>query len=304
MMSLKIISAAALAAFAIAGSAGGSVPWFKGETVKIFNSAETFTEIRSKVYAVRDRSGRKLGTLYLEKIDDSQRKMGYGGTVEVAILTDSRDRIAGVLLGKNEETPGFISRLVNAGFLARWNGLTLSEAANRKVDAVTRATYSSEAIKHGVRKLAESESGSAAAGDSPEKIKEEIGRLKQRISGTEQMLKVFAVFRRQLVERKSEELEMRYIALTRGHKQAAEYARGKGMVYFSHPRRGKGITPVEKAAEDWKADPSPEHDRALRNAIQKEYERRVEVYPKHIADREKTLAALKKKLSQLEAQLK
>ena len=76
------------------------------------------------------------------------------------------------------------------------------------------------------------------------------------------------------------------------------------MVFFSHPRRGKGITPVEKAAEDWKKAPSPEHDRALRNAILNEYKRRVEVFPKHIADREKTLAALKKKLSQLEAQLK
>ena len=39
-------------------------------------------------------------------------------------------------------------------FFERWNGMTLEEAAERQVDAVTRATYSSDAIIHGVRRLA------------------------------------------------------------------------------------------------------------------------------------------------------
>ena len=303
-MNLKTIAAIALTVSAIAVSAGELPAYFKTETGKIFVMADSFAEIRSKVYSVQDRNGKKLGTLYLEKIDDSQRKMGYGGTVEIAVLTDNKDKIAGILIGKNEETPGFIKRIVKAGFLKRWNGLSMSEAATRKVDAVTRATYSSEAIKHGVRKLAESESGSAAAQEPPEKLKEEIDRLKQRIAGTEQMLKVFAVFHKQLVEHRNEELEMRYIALTKGHKQAAEYAKEKHMVYFNHPRRTKELTPVEKAAGNWKKNPTSENAAALRKAIQKEYDHRIEIFPKHIADREKTLSNLKQKLKQLEAQVK
>lgn len=111
---------------------------------------------RTGVYAVLDQKGKQLGLLYLERIPDIERVEGYAGTIEIAVLFGNDERVAGVLIGKNRETKAWLRRVRAAKFLERWNKLKMSEIPDKDVDAVSRATYSSNAIKAGVRKLAES----------------------------------------------------------------------------------------------------------------------------------------------------
>ncbi len=101
-----------------------------------------------------DRSGKILGRLNLEDTGRYPRKTGYGGEIEVGVITDPSGKIIGVVTGTHNETSSYMKRLGNLKFFQRWNRLTLKEAAEKKVDAVTRATYSSEAIIHGVQSAA------------------------------------------------------------------------------------------------------------------------------------------------------
>ena len=46
----------------------------------------------------------------------------------------------------NDETPNFVAKVRNAGLFSVWNGMKLKDAANKTVDAVTGATYTSTAV--------------------------------------------------------------------------------------------------------------------------------------------------------------
>lgn len=116
----------------------------------------SFSRKGSRSWDILDKDGKKLGSLHLENIDDSQRKKGYKGTIEVAIVLNEKDEICGVLVGKNQETPAFLKRVQAAGFLEKWNGMTLKKAAETDMDTVSRATFSSSAIAFGVKQLAAS----------------------------------------------------------------------------------------------------------------------------------------------------
>lgn len=70
---------------------------------------------------------------------------GYAGPVPVEItITDGR--VSKVTPLDNSETPRFFKKVTDAGLLDAWNGLTPQDALNKKVDAVTGATYSSHAL--------------------------------------------------------------------------------------------------------------------------------------------------------------
>lgn len=155
---LKIMGFCAVAALALAVG-GAEIPNevkpFVKDAGPLLGKAEEFVLQKPGVYAVRDRNGKPLGTLYVETITDKERQKGYAGPIEVAILADNNNKVAGVLIGRNQETPAYLNRVRKAGFLKSWNKLKLEEVPDKKVDTVTRATYSSSAILSGVRKLAE-----------------------------------------------------------------------------------------------------------------------------------------------------
>lgn len=76
--------------------------------------------------------------------------LGYGGPVPLEIyLTDGR--IDSIHSLPNSETPTFFGHLEEQGLTKAWNGKTLEEAAEMKVDAVSGATYSSKAYIANVR---------------------------------------------------------------------------------------------------------------------------------------------------------
>ena len=79
----------------------------------------------------------------------SQEVIGYNGTTPLKIYIKN-DKIQKIEALPNDETPRFFD-MVKAELLNKWNGMSVKQAATAKVDAVTGATYSSNAVKENVR---------------------------------------------------------------------------------------------------------------------------------------------------------
>ena len=101
-------------------------------------------------YAVKNASGKLIGTVLLSSPYSDDIK-GFNGPTPLQIAMDAKGKIVEVRLLDNNETPSFLNRVVNAGFLNSWNGLTAEEALNKEVDAVSGATYSSNGIKKSLK---------------------------------------------------------------------------------------------------------------------------------------------------------
>ena len=71
---------------------------------------------------------------------------GYSGPTPLFIAVDKGGKIVGVAPAANAETPQFWKRLTDAKFFKAWKGLTPAQAATKKVDAITGATFSSKAV--------------------------------------------------------------------------------------------------------------------------------------------------------------
>ncbi len=87
-----------------------------------------------------------------------EKIFGYGGRTPLTI-TLSGGRIESVAIGKNSETPEFLDAVIAGGLFERWNGLTLDEAAHRKVDVVSGATLTSESVIRNVEVAAAQAAG-------------------------------------------------------------------------------------------------------------------------------------------------
>ncbi|MBR3551503.1 MAG: FMN-binding protein [Bacteroidales bacterium] len=74
---------------------------------------------------------------------------GYNGPTPLNIYIKD-NKIQKVEALPNEETPGFFQR-VQSELLGKWNGMDVKKAATAEIDAVTGATYSSNAVKENVK---------------------------------------------------------------------------------------------------------------------------------------------------------
>ena len=302
MKRLLVFATAVSALLAVGAEVPEPVKPFVKEAERVFPEAGEFTLLKPGVYQVRDGNSNVLGSLYLETIGDSERQFGYAGTIEIAVLFDKEQRVAGVLIGKNQETPSFLNRVRAARFLESWNKLKMNEIPGKEVDFVTGATYSSSAIHAGVRKLAESYLKMAedekkvpvapAVPKSPEVIQQErrIAMLQRIVSGSQVLLK-------QLQERKEDELKLRLIAALEGPEAAQKFAKENKLMFFNHPGRGGKKSPVTLATERYKASKSEADLQALKAAILANYERMLQTVPPHNAEQEKALEAVKARLA-------
>ena len=75
---------------------------------------------------------------------------GYRSTtpLKIYIKNDKVERVEAI---KNQETPKYFAR-VKEQVLPKWNGKTVKKAVKMKVDGVTGATMSSDAVKENVKK--------------------------------------------------------------------------------------------------------------------------------------------------------
>ena len=69
---------------------------------------------------------------------------GYNGAVPVKIYI-KKNKIVKIEVLKNQETPKYLAKVKKA-LLTAWDGLSVKDAKAKQVDAVTGATFTSEAM--------------------------------------------------------------------------------------------------------------------------------------------------------------
>ena len=74
---------------------------------------------------------------------------GYIGATPLKIYIQ-KNKVVKIEALKNQETPKYFLKVKKA-LLEKWDGLKVKDAKNLKVDAVTGATYSSEAVIENVK---------------------------------------------------------------------------------------------------------------------------------------------------------
>ncbi len=116
------------------------------EVQPYFSNAAKTKAIDTAYYEVKDTKGNKLGTvLFSSPYSDGVK--GFNGPTPLLIALDVDGRIKNIVLSENQETPNFAKRVMDGGLYQAWNGLTVDEAMNKDVDAVSGATYTSNGVK-------------------------------------------------------------------------------------------------------------------------------------------------------------
>ena len=114
------------------------------EAKAIFADATALNSIGKGVHEVKN--GGKLLGYVMKSSPFSDDVSGFMGPTPLLIGLEADSKICKVLALKNQETPQFFDRVKEAGLLDSWNGLLPKEVADKKVDAVTGATYSSNGV--------------------------------------------------------------------------------------------------------------------------------------------------------------
>lgn len=71
---------------------------------------------------------------------------GYGGETPLMVALSPRERVVGVVLLDNNETPAYMKKVAQSGLLKSWDGMKLRRARRNQPDAVSGATLSSNSI--------------------------------------------------------------------------------------------------------------------------------------------------------------
>ena len=83
------------------------------------------------------------------------RATGYGGPIDILVGLEPSNRLRGIRVISQQETPGLGAKIVEASFLDQFAGLALEEltlsSVGGEVDAITGATISTSAVIEGVR---------------------------------------------------------------------------------------------------------------------------------------------------------
>lgn len=76
---------------------------------------------------------------------------GYNGITPLTIYFDTNDIIKEVEICPNRESRGYLNRVISSGYLESWDGLSIDDALNHKVDAVSGCTYTSVAVSQSLQ---------------------------------------------------------------------------------------------------------------------------------------------------------
>jgi uncharacterized protein with FMN-binding domain len=101
---------------------------------------------------------------------------GYGGPMDLAVVTDLQGRITGLAVVRHRETPNWFKRVRESDYISSLIGKSCSDPfeLGRDIDGVTGATYTSRAIaaaaSHGSRLLAEKDLNLSVPAQKPADI--------------------------------------------------------------------------------------------------------------------------------------
>jgi len=122
--------------------------FFDSTLIEVFPGAEGFTVDNGGYIAMNN--GETLGTI---QIADAP---GYASIVKVAVGIDNEGKIVGVRILEQEETPGLGANALKPEFYNQFEGLIKDEVALKadggKIDAITGATVTTNAIIEGINK--------------------------------------------------------------------------------------------------------------------------------------------------------
>lgn len=90
------------------------------------------------------------GTYIINTKTLTPKVIGYRGTTPLKIYVKN-DKVEKIEMQKNQETPKYLT-LIKKELLGKWNGKKVNKAVKMKVDAVTGATMTSDAVKENVKK--------------------------------------------------------------------------------------------------------------------------------------------------------
>lgn len=71
---------------------------------------------------------------------------GYAGPIPMLIHLDNNYNIQDIKILPNRETPSFINKIIDSGFLKNWKNKPIKDALQKNVDTISGATMSSTAI--------------------------------------------------------------------------------------------------------------------------------------------------------------
>ncbi len=122
----------------------------------VMPGAEGFREVDAGHHWEALRGGKPGGTVSIISVQ------GYSGPITIAFGLDQLNRVTGVRIINNTETPGLGAKITNQAFSGQFAGLALESLRLKKddpgagkVDAITAATISSRAVTNGVRAAVE-----------------------------------------------------------------------------------------------------------------------------------------------------
>ncbi len=120
------------------------------EALGLGGAGVTLTPRDTASWRVTAAGGAERGTL-VSTAPYSRDVKGFAGPVPVYIFIDRTGKVAAIAAGDNAETPDFLRRALD-GLTPQWAGKDAARAATLKVDAVSGATYSSNAVITGVQR--------------------------------------------------------------------------------------------------------------------------------------------------------
>jgi len=121
---------------------------------EIYPGAANYETNRLGAFDVYDKNSHKIGSALLSS--DYTQQYGYGGRVPLLIGVNDSLTITEVVLLPNNETGEYIQAIDSDKFTGRWKGVSLEDAIALRVDVISGATHTSEAVIAGVRNTASS----------------------------------------------------------------------------------------------------------------------------------------------------
>jgi len=85
------------------------------------------------------------GTVVINTTTIGKNILGFNDITPVEIYIKG-GKVSSIKALPNSESPEYFDLVLSSKLLSKWNGLTPSAAADKKVDAVSGASYSSKAI--------------------------------------------------------------------------------------------------------------------------------------------------------------
>lgn len=141
----------------------------------VIPAIERLDNVAPEVWSAIGADNEKIGTAILAQKTTGD-VIGYSGPTPLVVVVDKQEKIVGIGLLPNDDTPSYVARVGKSGFFKRWNGLTVEEAVGRDMDAVSGATYTSVAVNETVKKRL-AEYAQAAAVARKANLKEVAGYL-------------------------------------------------------------------------------------------------------------------------------